>query len=87
MVRKMKRKILLIALFSIVFDQIIKYIFSTFITGFTVIPGFLSFIYVKNTGVAFSMLEGNVVYIVVMTIIIMFFLIKYTNSKKLLTYL
>ena len=74
MVRKMKRKILLIALFSIVFDQIIKYIFSTFITGFTVIPGFLSFIYVKNTGVAFSMLSNQRIFIIVISIILLIIL-------------
>lgn len=83
----MKRKILLITLFSIVFDQIIKYVFSTFINGFTVIPGFLSFIYVKNTGVAFSMLSNQRIFIIVISIILLIILSAflkrdYLSSKK-----
>lgn len=83
----MKRKIVLVALFTIVFDQIIKYVFSTFITGFTVIPGFLSFIYAKNTGVAFSMLSNQRVIIIIISIILltalyMFLKKDYLSLKK-----
>ncbi len=67
----MKRKILLVLLFSLVFDQIIKYVFETFVSGFNLIPGFLSFIYVKNTGVAFSMLSNQRVMIIIISILLL----------------
>lgn len=67
----MKRKIVLVTLFTTVFDQIIKYVFSTFINGFTVVPGFLSFIYVKNTGIAFSMLSNQRWIIIIVSIILL----------------
>ena len=67
----MKRKIVLVTLFTTVFDQIIKYVFSTFINGFTVVQGFLSFIYVKNTGIAFSMLSNQRWIIIIVSIILL----------------
>ena len=43
----MNRKITLIASFTLVIDQIIKYLFSCVIKGFALIPNFISFIYAK----------------------------------------
>ena len=60
----MNRKITLIASFTLVIDQIIKYLFSSVIKGFVLIPNFISFIYAKNDGVAFSMLSGNRIFII-----------------------
>lgn len=76
----MKRKILLVMLFSIVIDQIIKYVFSEFISEFTLIPGFLSFVYVENNGVAFSMLSNQRLIIIIASLVLL--AILWTFLKK-----
>ena len=77
----MNRKITLIASFTLVIDQIIKYLFSSVIKGFVLIPNFISFIYAKNDGVAFSMLSGNRIFIISSTILLLLFLL-YMLSKE-----
>ena len=77
----MNRKITLIASFTLVIDQIIKYLFSNVIKGFVLIPNFISFIYAKNDGVAFSMLSGNRIFIILSTILLLLFLL-YMLSKE-----
>ena len=77
----MNRKITLIASFTLVIDQIIKYLFSSVIKGFVLIPNFISFIYAKNDGVAFSMLSGNRIFIILSTILLLLFLL-YMLSKE-----
>lgn len=83
----MRKKIILIASFSLVFDQIIKYLFSNVISGFVLIPNFISFIYAENEGVAFSMLSGNRLFIILITILLLGILIymlekEHVNSKQ-----
>lgn len=67
-------------LFSIVIDQIIKYVFSEFISEFTLIPGFLSFVYVENNGVAFSMLSNQRLIIIIASLVLL--AILWTFLKK-----
>lgn len=67
----MYKKITLISSFILVIDQIIKYLFSNFISGFVLIPNFISFIYAENDGVAFSMLSGNRLFIILITLILL----------------
>lgn len=53
-------------------DQITKYLVATFLslhTPKTIIPNFFSLYYTKNTGIAFSMLEGKQNLLIVVTII------------------
>lgn len=83
----MRKKIILIASFSLVFDQIIKYLFSNIINGFVLIPNFISFIYAENEGVAFSMLSGNRLFIILITILLLGILIymlekEHVNSRQ-----
>lgn len=59
--------------------------------SFEIIENFFSLTYVKNTGVAFSMIEGYVPLIVIVTVIILFMLFKYikdgiNNSVELVSY-
>ena len=79
----MNRKITLIASFTLVIDQIIKYSFSSVIKGFILIPNFISFIYAKNDGVAFSMLSGNRIFIILSTILLLLFLLSKEDKKYL----
>ena len=77
----MNRKITLITSFTLIIDQIIKYLFSNVIKGFVLIPNFISFIYAKNDGVAFSMLSGSRLFIIISTILLLLFLL-YMLSKE-----
>ena len=59
--------------------------------SFEIIENFFSLTYVKNTGVAFSMIEGYFPLIVIVTVIILFMLFKYikdgiNNSVELVSY-
>ena len=82
----MKKKILLIPLYGLLFDQIIKFLVSKYITNVTIIPNFISLIYAENDGVAFSMLSGSRIIIIIISIILLSFLTYYMNkdyvSKK-----
>lgn len=89
----MKKHITLIASFTLVIDQIIKYAFGNLITGFVLIPNFLSFVYAENKGVAFSMLSGNRFFIIGVSLILLFVLItmlkndlKSNDNKTLLSF-
>ena len=68
----MKKKILLITFFTILIDQLLKVIVDLKVVSMNIIPNFLSFIYVKNEGVAFSMLKGSRIYIIIITIFLLF---------------
>ena len=67
----MKKKILLISFFTFLIDQVVKMIVDLKVISFTIIPKFLSFIYVKNEGVAFSMLKGSRIYIIIITVFLL----------------
>ena len=78
----MKKKSL-IALISIllliVFDQIIKYlIVSNFNIGEEkiLIDNFLKFIYIRNTGAAFGIFSGNIIFLIGISLFLIFYIIK-----------
>lgn len=79
------KKIWGIAGIIVVLDQLIKYLFTTFmIFGESVqlIPQFFSFTLVKNTGVAFSLFSGSQIPIVVLSIMILFLLYMWVFKQK-----
>ncbi len=78
----MKRKIFLITSFSIVIDQIIKYIVSNCLSKVTIIPNFISLVYAQNNGVAFSMLSGKRVFIILASLILVYILVYMLNKEK-----
>lgn len=71
----MKNKIILISLISFWVDQIIKYIVYKKIINLTLIPNFLSLVYVENKGIAFSMLSGNRFLIIGVSLLIIILLV------------
>ena len=73
-----KMKIFIIILFTFL-DQVIKYMVSTTNINSVVIPNFLSLSYAQNDGVAFSMLSGSRIFIIILSIILIFVL---TNIVK-----
>jgi signal peptidase II len=73
-------------------DQLVKfYISSNFQLGQeqTLIPGFLSFYYLHNTGGAFSLLEGKMWFFFLITLVALiaaiYFLVKNLHNSKWLT--
>ncbi len=74
----MKRNIAVVSIVSLIIDQIIKIICLCFLKStFIIIPNFLSLIFATNDGVAFSMLSGNKIIIILISILLTFILIYY----------
>ena len=81
----MKKKILLITIFSILIDQLSKLIIiSNFEVGksLSVIPSFFSITYVKNTGAAWGMFSNGTIILSLVSIVFLFFAFKYIYEAK-----
>ena len=79
------KKTYIIALFILITDIITKNLISNLMLeeqSIKIINNFLYLTYVKNTGIAFSFLEGKVPLIISLTIIIIIILIKYLQKSK-----
>ena len=81
----MKKKslvVLISLLMLIVFDQIIKYlIVKNFSIGEEKIlmDNFLKFIYIRNTGAAFGILSGNIIFLIFITVLLIFYIVNCFN--------
>ena len=78
----MKKKSLIVLisiLLLIVFDQIVKYLI---VRNFSIgeekilIDNFLKFIYIRNTGAAFGILSGNIIFLIGISLLLIFYIIK-----------
>ena len=78
----MYKKITLIASFTVLIDQIIKFVVYNYLTNVTLIPNFLSLVYAENEGVAFSMLSGSRMFIILISIILLGILIYMLSKEK-----
>jgi signal peptidase II len=93
----MKKKYIFIILFCLLLisiDFISKYLVINLISNKTIIiiKNFLKFLYVKNTGAAFGIMSGNIIILVIVTLILLFYIIKEVknnvdNKWTLLSYL
>ena len=93
----MKKKYIFIILFCLLLisiDFISKYLIINLISNKTIIiiKNFLKFLYVKNTGAAFGIMSGNIIILVIVTLILLFYIIKEVknnvdNKWTLLSYL
>lgn len=78
----MKKKSLIVlisVLMLIVFDQIVKYlIVKNFSIGEEkiLIDNFLKFIYIRNTGAAFGILSGNIIFLIGISLLLIFYIVK-----------
>lgn len=70
----MKRNLIVITLIVFLLDQLIKYLVCKYLTSMIILPGFLSLVYAENTGVAFSMLSGGRILIILVSFILLIFL-------------
>lgn len=79
----MKRNVLIISAITVFLDQVIKFFVERFLLSeFIVIPNFFSFLKIYNNGAAFSILSGQVSFLIFINIIIFLFLFKYMNNFK-----
>ena len=78
-----------IFLFSFIFlfiDQIIKFLIDRFMvlnTSSILIKDFFSITYVHNDGAAFSILSGNRIFLIIVTIISLFLILKFLIPKDI----
>lgn len=79
----------LIMLAAVMLDQWTKYLAITHLQGkeaYPLIKGVLEFQFFSNTGIAWSMLEGQIIFILFMGIVflaaVLFFIIKLPDVKK-----
>lgn len=73
------RKVFWISIFVFLIDIITKQVIVHFLNegqSVLLIRNFFSFTYVKNTGVAFSLLEGNIPFIILMTVVIILVIVS-----------
>ena len=82
----MKKNILLISSIFIIIDQLIKLIIKNSISvgkEIFIIPKFFYLTNLENTGGAFSILENNTILLSIIGLIVIFFIYKNINNKKL----
>lgn len=80
------KRIILTSLPVLILDIVTKQIIIHTMKEYQSIPivaNFFSITFAKNTGVAFSVLEGRVPLIIMMTVIILFFIWKYLKVSSL----
>ena len=83
------KKTFIISLFIVLIDIVSKQLVSHFLVegeSIVIIPKFFSLTFAKNTGVAFSMLEGMNIFIVIVTIIVIWCIIRYILHSSYLFY-
>ncbi len=68
------KKIILLGIFLLFLDQLTKFFARNLLTEIPVIPHMLSFMYVKNTGAAFGILQGNNLFFIFLSIVALLFL-------------
>ena len=81
----MNKKIFLITIISVILDQLIKFIISHFFSvgkSIKIIKNFFNITYVKNNGAAFSILEGNQILLIIITILTILFINYYLIKNK-----
>lgn len=80
------KKILLYSVLFTIIDQISKILVKTYLTLYNdiiLIPNFLDLLYVTNDGAAFSILEGKIIFLTLISIIVLIVLICHIKTKKL----
>ena len=79
------KKTVIFSIIIIILDQILKLFISNMnvLESITIIPNFFSITYVKNTGAAFSILNGNTFLLIILSIIILFYIYKFILKKNI----
>ncbi len=81
----MNKKIFIVSIITLIIDQITKILVDIFIgdgSVVVVIPNLFSLTNVVNTGAAFSILEGKTTFLTILSLIVLFCLLKMTKDFK-----
>ncbi len=81
----MKQKHLLILILLVVLDQLTKVLIATNLKLFEsieIIHGFFCITYVQNTGAAWSMMEGNMIFFYLISVVALFIMWQYYHSDE-----
>ena len=82
-----KYKLFLVALIVLFIDRLIKYFVMSnliLLESIEIIKNFFNITYIKNDGIAFNMLSGNRIIILILTIIFVYlFYLMFIKGKKL----
>lgn len=75
-----------VGVFCLILDQLVKIIIVNLFSvhhGITIIPGFFSLMHVQNTGAAWSILDGNRLFLIIMSILalIVIYLVFIKNQQ------
>lgn len=79
------KKITIYSLILVLIDQIVKYLITLNLNEFEsiiIIKNILSLTYVKNNGAAFSILSGNTIFLIIISIITLIIIYKYLIINK-----
>ena len=79
----MKKRNVMLVILLLLIDQGSKGIMEAILTGksITVIPNFFSLVFVTNTGAAWSIMQGNTLFLIILGIIIFIGYIAYDINK------
>ncbi len=77
-------KLLIIIFLLILFDQTTKYLVSSLLldNSLIIIKNFLKFTYVENVGAAFGILKGNIVFLIIISLFLIYYIIKEIKNNK-----
>jgi len=77
----MKKKIYLVAGITLLIDQITKVLVHLFLNDIEIIPNFLNFTYVENTGAAWGIFDNNRMFLVCISVVTLLVISKYLKSE------
>lgn len=77
-------KIIISIIILVLFDQITKYLVVTKIRhgSVSIIKNFLDFLYVENTGAAFGLLRGQTIFLIIITLVFMYYIFSELKKSK-----
>lgn len=81
----MKKEIYLVAVFVLLIDQLSKLLVTSFIglnSSISIIDGFFSLRYIRNTGAAWGIMSNNTLILALISVFFLFFFIKYIEESK-----
>lgn len=83
----MNKKIVIISSIILLIDQVVKSIMEIYHVNLTIISGFLNLNYSQNTGAAFSILEGKIPFLILISVImlVMIYSMMFSYEENKLT--
>ncbi len=79
----MNKKVIFVTFFALLIDQISKILISNFVVNkIVIINNFFQINYVQNTGAAWSIFQGKQILLIIISILFLIMIYKYSNNFK-----